>query len=343
MKRKIEEKELLLCVRFSVHGSEWWDSNDGGNYRFGFRRVKQTTRQTRLAGMSHKAMVKPGSPQFELPEAGSSTPPLPGVRSTGFGRQHQWNLTNTNSPRTSPRAGIFAPQPGNQALPRPHAPDVHDHLKLQTSYCAPPAPSAPPLSPPQEINNAMSPPRGRQPVPAAVVGGQYATLAPPSAAQKGHERRRSWNGVTATAITMAGWEETQGEEDSVLGYAADNSADPSKNDLSMAARGGPNVVMDLFTPPQSNNSSPPNESASKLPLSGKDMISRVPESPSTIDASASSQDTSLANSPHTEYSGLPHVVIEEGQDMREEAIEPRHPAGYQELVSAYVPCGCYFV
>lgn len=37
-KRKIDERQLVLCVHYSVENKDWWDSNNGMNYSFTFKK-----------------------------------------------------------------------------------------------------------------------------------------------------------------------------------------------------------------------------------------------------------------------------------------------------------------
>lgn len=38
----IDNKTLLLCIRYSVNGQEYWDNNDGANYQIDFKRVQKS-------------------------------------------------------------------------------------------------------------------------------------------------------------------------------------------------------------------------------------------------------------------------------------------------------------
>lgn len=233
-KRKLDERELLLCIRFSVEGKEWWDANDGNNYRFGFKRTKKMNKRVfeSEAAAARRAAVLP-------------TPPLPGTRGSGFGRHTGWNYPGmgTVDPSGTP-LGVLgtvnkAPEPVYSA---PSPPDVHEHLMLK-AYCAP----APPLSPPKE--KTCHPESPRKPS-SSVVGGQFATLAPPTG---GHSRRRSWGG------------EGMGEDvDWTEGPAPESSKQPP---------------VSLFTPPSSNMSSPPN------PVGVPESPSTATSSPSSSDSS----------------------------------------------------------
>jgi hypothetical protein len=220
---------------------------------------------------------------------------------------------------------------------QPHAPDIHDHLKLTGTYCAPPP--APHL-PPKEI--ASSPPRGRQPALNAVVGGQYATSEEKDFA-KGHARRRSWNGDMGPL--SGDWEETANDPTAFDGpdtpntltgvfdgtsqiraqknlAVAVNTADLAKNGLSMPPRGGPVGVMDLFTPPRSLSPSPPRRAPVGM------QRNTVPESPSTDTTSPSL----VGDSPSGGYVSLPAVVID-ANDATSETASTLQNASYQELVS----------
>ncbi len=213
-KRKIEERQLLLCVRFSVDGREWWDSNDGMNYKFTFKKTVPK-RPVRTSG---PASFGGGFMRLNEPD----TSGIPGLRGNrGQSQAAQINRAFGVTQRaTGPGSWIFpklgenggsrsdspvqSPPPSSFIPPAP--PDVHTHLQLK-KYCAP----SPPLSPRKEFNMEVSKSNPLTPLvlnptpfPAEsaatertttmnIVGGNYATTIPaPSPRQ--HERRRSWTG-----------------------------------------------------------------------------------------------------------------------------------------------------
>lgn len=204
LRRRIDEKQLLLCIRFSVEGKEWWDSNNGSNYRFAFKKTQPPKRRTRIFDLS--APESPTSPQSPVAAA-----PLPGTRGSNFGRMTGWNFPGMGNPNASPSKGTLgqpnamSPPQRRNVLPRrtsdagkppsfiaPPPPDVHEHLKLK-AYCAP----APPLSPPKEPVAVVSDHKVavHKPSHSMVIGGQYASLPiPKEEDSRIHERRRSWGG-----------------------------------------------------------------------------------------------------------------------------------------------------
>ncbi|KAJ9119659.1 hypothetical protein QFC22_003369 [Naganishia vaughanmartiniae] len=200
-RRKIDEKQVLLCIRFSVDGNEWWDSNDGDNYKFVFKKVQPVKRRTRMFDLA-----QPDGPRSPVAAA-----PLPGTRGSNFGRMTGWNFPGMGNPDISPSKGMLgqpnavSPEAQRVSLPRrpsdtnrhppsftvPPRPDVHEHLKLK-AYSAP----APPLSPPKEAVATLMRHKEavQRPALSQVIGGQYASLPPVEAGT--HERRRSWGGET---------------------------------------------------------------------------------------------------------------------------------------------------
>lgn len=206
LRRKIDEKQLLLCIRFSVEGKEWWDSNDGQNYRFAFKKTPPPRRRARMFDLSAQP-ESPTSPRSPV------AAPLPGTRGSSFGRMTGWNFPGMGVPGSSPSKGVLgqpnevSPPQRRTPLPRrssdsdrhppsftaPPPPDVHEHLKLKT-YCAP----APPLSPPKEAVAVLAQHKEAVLKPSThsvVIGGQYATVpVAPELESRTHERRRSWGG-----------------------------------------------------------------------------------------------------------------------------------------------------
>jgi len=196
-KRKIEERLLHLCVRFSVDGHEWWDSNKGENYRFNFKRAsirKARSAPTPLRGGG----VDSSSAQLPLrvPRSADKSP-----RSWLFPRLAPPPVERTDSPQQSP--------PPAAAFKPPSTPDVHAHLQLKR-YCAPSPPKSPPklptgpglileLAPVRERATAPSVSASETQaspssptIPMTLVHGRPATSWPP--AQPAHDRSQSWNG-----------------------------------------------------------------------------------------------------------------------------------------------------
>ena len=214
-KRKLEERQLILCVRFNADGREWWDSNNGLNYTFTFSK-SQPKRAGRAS--SHPALA--GS-SIQLSQAHAAT--LPGGRLTHRSLSPSSKIANTFGalePSNGPEPRVWAfpklasrlidapsrsESPGPTAPPEafkaPTLPDIHTHLAL-SRYCAP----SPPQSPPQEdafsslttyshTPEASTVSRGTLPARDArnSLGGQYAAL-PSLANSDNHDRRASWSG-----------------------------------------------------------------------------------------------------------------------------------------------------
>lgn len=222
-KRKLEERELLLCIRFSIEGREWWDSNNGNNYRFGFKKVKKTKSRSFESDAANRRQQASFTSQLHH-----------GIRASGFGRISSWNnpevgtstadASNIPPIRTSPLP-VILPKVSDTVFSAPSPPDVHEHLQLKT-YCAP----ALPLSPPKEKHSLDSLTTRPLRSESAIVGGQYATLASP---ETGQSRRRSWNG------------------EGIIEKAADEAIQTGVETETKA------IQVDLFTPPLSALSSPP--------------------------------------------------------------------------------------
>lgn len=258
-KRKLEERQLIMCIRFSVDGGrEWWDSNEGNNYQFTFKKAPSTRRMLNAAraAASNSQPVGSGFPgggylRLNEPPVMGNGQQLPGLRqnrsvspvsqiSRSFGVSDSQRQTGPNGPRSwvfpklsqgienpgaagrseSPAPAAAAP-PAAYRVPAP--PDVHSHLSLSKSYCAP----SPPTSPPRDFDIRMlgtpdalilnAPMNATSPgsTPMNIFAGGYATLAPPpsatpaanaeqqqeqpqapAAAAPNHERRTSWSANT---------------------------------------------------------------------------------------------------------------------------------------------------
>lgn len=355
LRRKIDEKQLLLCIRFSIEGREWWDSNDGSNYRFAFKKTQPPKRRTRIFDLS--APESPTSPRSPVGAA-----PLPGTRGSNFGRMTGWNFPGMGNPDTSPSKGLLgqpnaiSPPTRRSVLPRrgsdasktpssftaPAPPDVHDHLKLK-AYCAP----APPLSPPKEPSASLTDLKEaiHKPAHSIVIGGQYASL-PTSREEdlKNHERRRSWGGENvegepdfrqptswtqqpesqAKALSSLD-QQGQGSiiasiEETISAHA--NAAQNFRKDTSIPDLNRTVSELSIMTPPSSALSSPPPDT----------------ESGSTS-ASTSTMSPASHASPELEDAELPEVLVDPMErDGRMEAAAAdsggMNSDSYQDFVSA---------
>ena len=219
-KRKLEERQLIMCVRFSIEGQEWWDSNNEINYNFTFKKVAPR----RLTRASGPASYGGG---FMRAHDEEPSPSLPGLRSRSAAPGENFNRAFGVKPEvaksTGPKNWVFPKLVAhiNDGPARPDSPvgsisaaaytvpappDVHTHLSL-SKYCAP----SPPQSPPKEGSFQISTSEGANPVVVSpadsassspeklatvdlnVLGGQLATLSPSKSSAQ-HERRSSWNG-----------------------------------------------------------------------------------------------------------------------------------------------------
>ncbi|WRT69498.1 uncharacterized protein IL334_006484 [Kwoniella shivajii] len=304
-KRKLEERQLLLCIHYSVEGQDWWDSNDGMNYGFTFK--KTTRRPTRVSG---PPTLGGGYMDVEEPARNA---PLPGLRKNNapppsaninkaFGAPSSgpasWifpKFSRTFSDNVPPRPDSPMQSPPPVQFKAPAPPSAHDHLKL-AKYCAP----SPPQSPPKEISPVME----QLMTPEAydeqdvqrrtsmhIINGNYATLVAP---ELGHERRSSWNGPSNSWESFA---QAMGNEESMVNSksgdatplahrspevpADESDSTPehknltlkrSTGDLGKLRREAEDRDLGLMTPPSSNLSSPPTPVHQGLPA--------IPMSPS---------------------------------------------------------------
>ena len=315
-KRKLEERQLLLCVRFSIDGREWWDSNDGLNYQFSFKK----TPPKRLTRASGPASFGGGFMRLNDPEV---TATIAGLRqSRGQQTAEEINKAFGVFPkslghRSGPNDWIF-PKLGDRleqpsrpdspmlsppptAFKAPPAPDVHSHLQLK-KYCAP----SPPLSPPKEqVSNALIP-LVLNPVSTSedmgtgaerrttmnIVGGNYATILslPPR-----HERRRSWTGGEKTEWSSFSSPLSSGKE---IGNGtsseldSDHTVESVDGDLTPVAKGARSPELRLDSD-SSSASSPENR-----PLTLK-------RSTTNLQALVSGDDSGILTPPSSTHSSPP--------------------------------------
>ncbi|GHJ86695.1 hypothetical protein NliqN6_3097 [Naganishia liquefaciens] len=363
LRRRIDEKQLLLCIRFSVEGKEWWDSNDGSNYRFAFKKTQPPKRRTKMFDLS--APESPTSPRSPVPAA-----PLPGTRGSNFGRMTGWNFPGMGNPNASPSKGVLgqpnasSPPIRRTVLPRrtsdasknassftaPPIPDVHEHLKLKT-YIAP----APPLSPPRESASTSIDHKEaiHKPSHSVVIGGQYASLpVPKEDISKNHERRRSWGGENVEGKPafreQNSWTPQPGEKSIALlppaqppqaqppivppiegTFGLDEKTDTAQNfrkDASIADVNCAVSELSIMTPPSSALSSPPPD-----------------EDSGSTSASTATMSPASHVSPELEDAELPDVVVDPTErDQRLEdaaaATEGMNSDSYQDFIKKY----CFF-
>ncbi|ODN78535.1 hypothetical protein, variant 3 [Cryptococcus amylolentus CBS 6039] len=336
-KRKIDERQLIMCVHYSVEGKDWWDSNNGINYNFTFkksasRRASRTSGPAALGG----SFMRLNEPSTSLPglRKNTATQPSLGIKKV-FGSRppsgpNDWVFPKLSQrvqePSTRPDSPLQSPPPKAYKAPAP--PTVHTHLSL-SKYCAP----SPPLSPPTETFPSHSAVvqevsrRGSM----GVMGGGYATLEPPV-----HERRSSWNGQESSKT----YEEPRESANKALAamqspaveMQTESPASPHKPLSAKRSVGDLRSLVQeaesdngLMTPPSSNLSSPPTP-RSDLP----------PELTSSSTGDSSSMNTSTESTPD-----VASMAIDIGPEA-----EPSHPkdhkvfstGSYQEFLDKF----CFF-
>ncbi|WVQ75051.1 hypothetical protein IAR50_004660 [Cryptococcus sp. DSM 104548] len=263
-RRKIDERQLVMCVHYSVEGKDWWDSNNGLNYNFTFkktpsRRASRTSGPAALGG----SYMRLNEPSTSLPglRKNNAAPPSLGIKKA-FGNKpppsNDWvfpKLSQRVQDTSRPDSPLQSPPPKAYKAPAP--PTIHTHLSL-SKYCAP----SPPLSPPTDMFPAnLAVAKGGM----GVVGGGYATLEATV-----HERRSSWNGqpsgkaydeevregvdmMPMAHVPSSAVEEVRGSPESPHRPL---TAKRSVGDLRTLVQEADNDN-GLITPPSSNLSSPP--------------------------------------------------------------------------------------
>ncbi|WWC65672.1 uncharacterized protein I303_108293 [Kwoniella dejecticola CBS 10117] len=344
-KRKLDERQLMLCVHFSVDGQDWWDANDGMNYNFTFKK----TSPRRLSRGSGPAALGSGvdSPPHDGPLPGlrkNNAPPPSANIKKAFGAPSS-GPANWMFPKLSQRINRETPSrpdspmqtpPPNSFKPPP-PPSTHAHLTL-AKYCAP----SPPQSPPKEISptvpsvissDSYDPVDLQRRTSMNVVNGNYATLVTPDA---GHDRRSSWNGQNNSWDSFAQAMDTyesptkssSGDATPTAHRSPQVSADESvatpehkpltlkrsTGDLRKLMQEAEDRDNGLMTPPSSNLSSPPTPIHTGLPT--------VPMSPSP---SASTGDSSpietLSNDSTPDLAALDIEIDPEKKMIRSESYQ----------------------
>ncbi|WWC93007.1 uncharacterized protein L201_007971 [Kwoniella dendrophila CBS 6074] len=299
-KRKLDERQLMLCVHYSVEGKDWWDSNDGMNYNFTFkksvpRRITRTPGPAALTANLNNdedsgrdsplpGLRKSNNPPVatKISKAFGATPPGPG----GWMFPKISQRINGQIP-SRPDSPMQTPPPNSFKPPAP--PSTYAHLNL-TKYCAP----SPPQSPPKEATSTIpyiTSPDSYDPVDLQrrtsmnVMNGNYATLAAPD---MGHERRSSWNGEPSTWDSFAQAMDNQSSTPKTSSGDATPKArrspevpaespqstpehkpltlKRSTGDLSKLRMDAEDSDLGLMTPPSSNLSSPPTPLHAGLPV-----------------------------------------------------------------------------
>lgn len=349
-----------MCIRYSIDGREWWDSNDGLNYSFTFAKASPK-RPTRISGPAAF-----GGGFMRLQDAASSS--LPGVRvkrsvSPASKIKSDLGVSDAAKPAT-PRSWIFpklqtrlsdgppsgAESPALSPPPpasffAPSLPDVHTHLSL-SKYCAPSLLQ----SPPKEQSAVTTVPVQPAPLilateldPMNSFGGPHATLSP-EAVSVGHERRSSWSGETGSwdsfstemervepeaALTSTDGETTpvaSGSRSPTIDRSSSSDSSPEHRPLSLKRSIGDlrSLLTDgtgLITPP-SSTSSPPSPTPRNLPVEPM-------SSPSVASTGESSPVHTVSSDSNLELSNLSinWEPEERGRSMT--------PMGYKMLSHSY--------
>ena len=362
-KRKLDERQLIMCVRFNVDNREWWDSNDGINYNFTFKKAvpKRPSRSSVPPGFGG-GFMRPSEPIVSgLPGVRYNRSVSPSSRiKNAFGAADKsrstgprdWMFPGAAKQTVFDRPESPMPPPPPASFRAPALPDVYTHLSL-SKYCAPLPPQSPPkdqstfmpsllgLSSPREMS---SPERNMN-----VMGGQYATLAPEVTA---HERRSSWSGESESWDSFAaamdhvegeiGHTSTDGESTPVApGSRSPMTKDNGQNSSQDSSPEGRPLDLKRSTgdlrallandsgvnTPSSNLSSPPSPPPQKLP---------AVTSPST--SAASTGESSPVNTVSSEGTpDLSNIAIHIDPEERGRTVTPNSyrtlsSATYQEFV-----------
>lgn len=357
-----------MCIRFSVDGREWWDSNNGLNYNFNFKATSpRRTRHSLPIGFNRDSASIPSLPGLRQNTRGTFAPSsriaqqLGGPDKTATTGARDWSFPTLargvmGGPLSPSASGADSPKlspPPVTAYRPPNPPDVHTHLQLK-SYCAP----SPPISPPKEETFTFSPPSmttspdGLSPANRSpslnIVGGQPATtLAPPT-----HERRSSWSGKTGSWDSFSKVMDDMEEEVSTNGSSTPiargarspllvgeeaQSPSPVSRPLSMKRSTGNlqalrNGEAGLMTPPSSHSSSP-SPSLATLPLPEPEPMSPADTSNSTT-GDSSPLDTAASGSTQD----LANLQIEVDHSVSNPGNRILHHGSYQEFLDKF----CFF-
>jgi len=369
-KRKIEDRQLVMCLRFSIDGQEWWDSNNGMNYNFTFkkgppRRPNRISGPAALGGSFMRINDPNSAPITGLRQRNASTSPTREIRKA-FG-------ISSSSSTTGPRDWIFpkvgtqhradAPSRSDSPVPSgpppaafkvPAPPDVHTHLTL-SKYCAP----SPPQSPPKEkesltIDQALTGIPDAQ-AKGEVKPGQSSLLAPTSAEQ---DRRSSWNGKAGSWDSFARAMETfeDGPTTSQLPHDGDSTpnangsqspsvkaesseSSPDRSSRMMTSKRSTGDLRAMLDDDNTGASSP---SASTISSPSSPSVSTLPQPPMSPSLSITSTgESSPVNTVSTNDSiaDFANLAIEIDPEQRGRTMRPEYKMlnndSYQDFVSAY--------
>jgi hypothetical protein len=231
----------MICIRFSVEGREWWDSNNGLNYQFNFKR--SSPRRSRHSLPPSKKIASDFAHEHSLPglRQGGFTPSSRIAHQFGVGspkpsssdKARDWNFpvlgrgqgSGANSPALSP--------PPAAAYQAPPLPDVHTHLTLK-NHCAP---SPPKTSAPLPLAASTSQAASEMVESAASASASASASTSTSKASPGHDRSSSW----------AGKSESWDSFSKVLNEDSDNYASTDGSSTPLATGSGSASVEDMST------------------------------------------------------------------------------------------------
>ncbi|WVR08223.1 hypothetical protein IAU60_005270 [Kwoniella sp. DSM 27419] len=363
-KRKLDERQLLLCVHYSIEGRDWWDSNDGMNYNFTFRKGagRRPNRSAGTASLASTQMREAAAENRALPGLRKANAPTPSSQMhKAFGSPtsgpSQWVFPKlaqriTDNMPSRPDSPALTPPPNSYKPPAP--PSAATHLSL-AKYCAPSPPQSPPKESLSEVPTAvLETVDAQRRASMNVLGGGYATLSPTDEAV--HERRSSWNGDNSSWDSFAQALETRdtaslpSDGDATPVAQGSRSPDVSTNEasdtnspehkplaLKRSSTDLRKLVQDvedsdngLLTPPSSNLSSPPTPLHTSLPP--------IPMSPSpSASTGESSPVRTMSNESTPDLAGVP-VEIEPELRGRTGGNQKMLSNSYQEFLDKF----CFF-
>ncbi|WVN86956.1 uncharacterized protein L203_102131 [Cryptococcus depauperatus CBS 7841] len=365
-KRKLEDRQLILCVHYSIDGKDWWDSNDGINYNFTFKKVpsRRLNRTSVPASISGYPLSNDSISTLPRLRSNNIPPPSSQIRKTFGARDNNAGTLSSNwvFPKLSQRVGdnITRPDsplqspPPKTAYKPPEPPTIHTHLSL-SKYCAPSPPQSPVKQQDVSLTSNDDLANASQQVSDKVTSSQYTTLTPiPST----HERRSSWNGQAnkwkSFTDTMNKSKENTALDGEKTPVATDSRSLESEStvmspetcphkpltlkrstgDLRKLVQEAEDNDNGLITPPSSNLSSPPTSVHSDLP---PDLLS---PSPASTGESSPVNSMSLDSTP--DLSTLTIEIDPQG-DERERVAHPKdhkffNPGSYQEFLDKF----CFF-
>ncbi|KAL7413971.1 putative phosphatase regulatory subunit-domain-containing protein [Mrakia frigida] len=179
VRRKIDERHLLLAVRYSIEGgAEWWDSCDGSNYKVRFKKTKPVVAPAPVArsksdnggaflplleAKQHHVLASPmsyHSAQTHANGNGNTHLPLPNRLPSALHASHAPNQSQSwTFPHRASNLDAHVTSPKTVPVPLAFdAPPVRPKIGASSSPGAPPAklknycpPTSPPASPPEQI------------------------------------------------------------------------------------------------------------------------------------------------------------------------------------------------